>query len=240
VTTPARFPLDRRALLRRLGLGAALVPLLEATRARGAARAYPRRLVIMSKGGGNVPGEFWPQTDAPGAVVPLAATTFGAVAKVLEPWRRHLNFVGGLALSCYRGPGDGHLNYGAVLTGSGQNMSPNNSARLPSIDWIIGEQTARRDKLPFPTIAASVAEIAALGLSQVSWRGNGQPNAADPDPYRLFQRVFAGRALGGAPALDRLRAENRSLLDVSARRLEAFARGLGAEDRRKIEPWLSG
>jgi hypothetical protein len=230
----SRFPLSRRAVLRGLGVGAAFLPLLEATHARGATR--PKRLVIMSKGGGNVPAEFWPRGEGTN----LATMTFGQVSKVVEPFKDKLNFVGGLAINCYKGPGDGHLNYGSILTGNGVLAQNNNPAKSPSVDWVIGEALAKRDKLPFPTIAAGVAEIATLGLSQISWRASGQPNTADADPYRLFQKIFAGRTLGGAdPAFERIRAENKSLLDFTAQRVESFGRTLGAEDRMKIDAHLT-
>jgi hypothetical protein len=232
-----RFPVSRRALLRRLGVGAAALPLLEATRARGQSDGAPRRLIVMSKGGGTIPDQFWP---AGGDGTSLAGMTFGPVVKSLELHRPYLNFLGGLTIACYKGPGDGHILYGSLLTGNGVLAQNNNPAKVASVDWLIGQEIAKRVGTPFPTLAVSVLEGRELGLSQLSWRGAGQPNTAEYDPYKLFDKVFAGRTLSGTSVdLQRLRAENRSLLDFVGRRLESFGKTLGADDRQKIDAHLT-
>lgn len=229
----SRFPLSRRQVLKSLGVAAGLVPMLEATRARAATPI--KRLLIMSKGGGNIAGEFWPK----GSGEDLRTLTLGSVTKQLDSYKPYLNFVGGLAISAYKGPGDGHLNYGSILTGAGVNREDNNPATTASVDWVIGQELMARHKLAYPTLSVSVMDLATQGLGQISWRGNRQANTSEFDPYRLFDRVFGGRQLSEDPALARLRRENRSLLDFAGKRIEAFGKDLGAEDRNKIDAHLS-
>jgi hypothetical protein len=64
---------------------------------------------------------------------------------------------------------------------------------------------------------------------------------AEQDPYKLFDRVFAGVATGGVGdtmAMDKIRAERKSILDFVKDELADVQTKVGREDRAKIDNHL--
>src|SRR3954470_21668681 len=78
--TQAKY--SRRAILKRLGIGAGFLPLLSTERARAAAPSgYPTRLIAITWTDGICPPNFYPT----GAAGPLPAT-LPSILQPLAPW----------------------------------------------------------------------------------------------------------------------------------------------------------
>jgi hypothetical protein len=211
---------SRRALLRRLGVGAAMVPLIHAERALGATTAsgFPRRLVLVTWTNGVIKSSFYPAGSE---------LTIGATLKPLEPWQKKLLMPMGLGLNVATYAG--HFAWGTLWTGQAKGRT----GQGPSIDQFVSDGIARSGvQLPVPLMNTGVRCIGD-GLPS-SWRSAGQKNVPEIEPSRLFDRMFAGASMP-APQIDLTRKRRQSVLDFVRRELEGFRTRLGTEDRAKIE-----
>jgi hypothetical protein len=216
-TNKDRF--SRRALLRKLGVGAAAIPLIHAERAVGAGPSgFPRRLVLITWTNGVIKNSFYPSGPE---------LTLGATLKPLEPWLPKLLMPMGLGINVAQYAG--HFAWGALWTGTAKGRV----GQGPSIDQYVSDQIAKAGvNLPVPLMNTGVR---AIGDGQPSsWRSAGQKNVWETDPNRLFDRLFAGAAMP-APQIDLTRKRRTSVLDYVGRELDGFGKRLGSEDRLKIE-----
>ncbi len=216
-TNKDRF--SRRALLQRMGVGAAMLPLIHAEPALGqdAANPHPKRLVLVTWTNGVIKSSFYPSGNQ---------LSIGATLKPLEPWAAKMIIPMGLHLNLATYAG--HFAWGALWTGkaSGRN------GQGPSIDQYVADQIAKTVKLPVPLLTTGV-RCFGDGLPS-SWRAAGQRNTPDDIPSRVFGRLFAGSAMP-TPAIDQARNRRKSVLDFVGRELEQFRARLGTVDRAKIE-----
>ena len=216
--------LSRRAMLEALGLGAAMLPLLSSEPARGAAAGgNPRRLITIAWGNGVVGETFYPPGDE---------LVFGETIASLAPWKAKVLIPAGLDCAVLLDKDaryEGHFNYPCLLTGT---YSEPGAAKPsgPSIDTVIGASIAAQVNLPAPVLNLGVKP----GADTTSFRGTGQKNPQETDPFRLFDRLFSGRSLP-APQIDALRARRQSVLDFVKSELGAFSARVASEDRSKIE-----
>ena len=216
MTKSDRF--SRRALLRRMGLSAAMLPLIHAERAQGqsAANPFPKRLVLVTWPNGVIKSSFYPAGNE---------LTFGDTIKPLEPYAKKVLMPTGLGLNLATYAG--HFAWGALWTGQAKGRT----GQGPSIDQTVSDAIAKKVTLPVPLMNTGVRHI---GDGQPSsWRAAGQKNVPEGDPARLFNRVFAGATMP-APVLDTLRGQRKSVLDFVRRELDNFGKRLGPEDRGKI------
>src|SRR4051812_3243307 len=89
VTDKGRF--SRRALLQKLGVSAAVLPLIHAERALGAApNGFPKRLVLATWTNGVIKSSFYPSGTE---------LTIGASLKPLEPFQKKMLLPMGLGLN---------------------------------------------------------------------------------------------------------------------------------------------
>jgi hypothetical protein len=218
-TTKDRF--SRRALLKRLGVGAAMLPLIHAERARAAtASGFPKRLVTVAWGNGIVRPQFFPPGDE---------LVLGEVLKSLEPWKQHVLLPAGLDMKCLIDANHryaGHFSYGALLSGT---YAKGWKAADKSVDQFIADELSKRVMLPAMQLNLGIAPDG----ESTSWRAAGQKNQGETDPVRLFNRLFAGRNLS-TEQLDKIKARRQSVLDFVNKELESFGTRLGPEDRMKI------
>lgn len=228
---------SRRDLLRKLGLGAAGLPILSATRPLRAAPLFPRRAILVVQTNGLSPSGWRPQ----GSGTDLTQRSLPMITSPLEPYRADISFIAEVSNPGYTGAGHGA--YGTVLSpgpnaATGEYWTP----RVPTLDQVCGDAVARSANLPFKTLPLQVQVDRTgerrLGAYRCFFRGEGQPITPEASPYRAADRLFAGKPTGD-PTMDRLRAERRSLLDFVAADLQRFARNLGTEDRRTVEGYLA-
>jgi len=234
---------SRRALLKRLGLGAGFLPLLSTERARGAAaNGFPTRLIAVTWTDGICPPNFYPT----GAAGPLPAT-LPSILSPLQPWASKLLVM--RAANKQVSPFDlkvmmdvganygGHFTYPSLLTGGVS--SPNGTAEVPTIT----NTAPSIDQLYADYLATSGVNSALLNVgcrpykSYTSWRSAGTPNTAQTDPYKLFTNLFGG---AGMPPVqvDALLARRRSVLDFVGKQLTAFSSNLGTDDKNKVQVHL--
>lgn len=224
-STRARF--SRRALLRRLGASAAMLPLVHAERALGqTVGGFPKRLVTIAWTNGVAQPHFYPPGDDP---------TASDILKVFAPWKSKVLLPLGLDIKVMLDAGrryDGHFSYPSLFTGTYRNLGGQSStATGPSVDQVVSDAIARTVKLPVPLM-----NVAASGRS-TSYRTDAQRNTAETDVSRMFNRLFQSQTLPTGE-LDLIRTRRKSVLDYLGKELDAFGSRLGTEDRTKIAAHL--
>lgn len=221
---------SRRALLAGIGASAAMLPLLHAEKATGAAGAFPKRIVTVTWTNGVLADTFYPKG---------ADLTFGGSLTALEPYKAKTLLLQGLDQKVLLDFGnreyDGHFTYPTLFTGTGENKAESRKPMGPSIDQVIADNIAKTTKLTAPSLQLGVRS--AGDGEPTSWKGPGQKNVPETDPVRLFNRLFAGAAVP-APQVDALLARRKSILDYLGKDLEAFGTKLGTEDKAKVQAHL--
>lgn len=250
------FRLDRRALLRgAAGIGVAL-PFLEAMAPRRAwAQAAPKRYVLcfagMSLGRDNT-GKL---TDiVPDAVG--AGFTFKPPMMPLAALKDDVTVVSGLRIGI-DGPG------GRLAGFHKSSISPLLSGTLPASigpncngatsDQVVANDAAFRGKTKFPFLSYRVQADAYRGggnVGVVSWRSAGQKNDPTVSPGLAFDNVFAsftppttpptpGMPTPPKPTVDpvaeRLRREERSVLDLVRGNADRLEKRLGTADKARLQ-----
>ncbi len=233
---------ERRAFLKAMGVGAAVLPLLEAERASGQSiAAEPKRAIFMAWCNGMLNrDEDWPG--------PGTSFTLPDFMQSLEPHRGELVLMKGLNYRFIRDSPDisertGHAAYPGMLTGaiyaSGGNSTASDIAGGISIDQYIGNALR----------AQGYAGLASLNLgvkidstARLCWRGAGANNAIVPneDPYDVFNDLFGGvqANAGPDPAVTRINSMRTSILDYVIGDLGRFSASLGSGDRQRIDAHL--
>ena len=237
-TSKTQLKFSRRAILKRLGIGAGFLPLLSTERARAAANGFPTRFIAITWTDGVCPPNFYPSGSA-GAF----SANLPSILSPLQPWSSKL--IAFRHATKIQSPFDinvmidvgsrygGHFTYPAMLTGGVS--SPNGSAEVPTI-------TAT-----FPSIDQIYADnLLAMGVSNAqlnvgcrpyksytSFRSGGVANTQQNDPYKLFTNLFGGTGMTPVD-MNALIARRKSVLDYVGGELTSFAKNLGTEDKNNV------
>jgi hypothetical protein len=231
VTLPGQIA--RRDLLRRLGVGAGVLPFLGNLPSLAAAPAGPkRRLVIVFSPDGVVKKHFWP--SAPG---PLTADALPRILAPLAPFTDRLLSIKGVN-NVITGDGDGHMRgMGCLLTGielfpgnvQGGSDTPAGWASGLSIDQELRNHlqadpaTATRfGSLEFGVLVPNKADT----WTRMVYAGPNKPVAPIDDPYQMFARLYGET---------KDRESLQSVLDEVREDLARVAAAVPAEDRRILE-----
>jgi hypothetical protein len=236
---------SRRAILKRLGIGAGFLPLLSTERARGAAaNGFPTRFISIAWTDGICPPNFYPM----GAAGPLAGTTLPLSLQPLANWSSKLILLRHATkqqspidikvMIDVGAPYGGHFTYPAMLTGAvsspnGTDSVPTINPTAPSIDQIISDNLASTAGITNAQLNVGCRPY----KTYTSWRTGGTPNAQQTDPYKLFTSLFGG---AGMPAsqMDALIARRKSVLDYVGGELTNFSKNLGSDDKSKVQVHL--
>jgi hypothetical protein len=226
-TRVTRERLSRRAFLRRLGASAAVLPLLDVERAPAAGpTGFPKRLVTIAWANGVPQSLFYPPGDDP---------TESSVLQPLAPLKSKVTLVVGVDLRLMVDGGhgaDGHFSAPCLFTGTYKNVGGQAcTATGASIDQVVATAAAAQVQLPVPLLNISVQ-----GAS-TSYRADGSVNTGETDAVRLFNTLFASRALPPAQ-LAALKARRGSVLDYLTAELGSYGTRLGTDDRAKIATHL--
>lgn len=253
--------LSRRGFLTGVGGLALALPWLERFSPRADAAPAPngpKRIVVMSYLMG-VPGTAW-KPSAAGSTFTLPYVT-----APLEPWRDRCLFVsdidntmldeGGNSFSyghpakseaCLTGtltsnafPTTNTNNVNEIL--SGASAIDNARANAASVEHFIGQQLFAGQA--FRSVDLGVDGDVFYGAQPAShssrffFEGRDTPVSMQADPSRAFDRYFANVTGGSEPsaAMRELRARNKSVLDAVRESYADTARGLGADDRRRLD-----
>lgn len=221
---------SRRALLKGLGVGMGMLPLLNAERVVAQTAGVAKRLITITWTNGIVPSAFYP------AAGPLTGTLPPILAP-LDMWKTKIlamrgsktgNAMGGIDSKVMVDAGKrfgGHSNYPSLLTGTANGTSP-------SIDTLYAT-SLKASGFATPQLNIGIRQ----GNSSTSWLPGRVKNSAETDPYRLFNRLFAGASLPPAQ-VDSLLARRKSVIDFIKTDLTGFSARLGVDDKAKISAHL--
>jgi len=236
-----RGDVSRRTLLRRLGVGSAVLPFLGnlPSLARAAAAAGPKqRLIVVFSPDGVVKKNFWPAAgslvEGAGGSAPAPLPTSLAP---FEPFRDRLLTLKGVH-NRVRGDGDGHMRgIGCLLTGiellpgniQGGSDTPAGWSSGLSIDQEIRgvlqsrpETATRFGSLEFGVLVPGRADT----WTRMVYAGANRPVAPIDDPYQMFRKLYGGT---------RDRESMRSVLDPLREDLARVAAAVPVEDRKILE-----
>jgi Protein of unknown function (DUF1552) len=247
---PLLTPLSRRTLLQSALCGTAAIPLLDAHRAGGQSTSDkpPTRLVVFATPNGTRNTLFWPTQGSSGLTFPQYTQPLSAHQDRLLflDGIRHCpavvgdnGFAGGLNGSEHaRGIG-GLLTARPLGTGSFQSfMATSGWGSGISLDQYLGDILALPTRFKTLELGVHVRDSQVRG--RISYRGADQPVPPREDPADVFDALFSGDGESAAdPELARLRAERRSVFDLTKREIQRLQARLGAEDRVKLEAHLT-
>jgi len=218
---------SRRALLRRLGASAAMLPLLHSERARAAtASGFPKRLITIAWSNGVAQPKFFPPGDDP---------TQSDILTPMAPYKAKVLLPCGLDMKVMLDDNrtyDGHYSYPTLFTGTYKNIGGQNGAATgPSLDQVVSDAVAKQVNLPVPLLNVTV------NGRPTSMGAGGQKNTAETDAARLYNTLFASRTMP-APQLDLVRLRRKSVIDYLNQELSGFGAKLGTDDRSKVAAHL--
>ncbi len=226
---PRNVP-SRRSFLKGLGVGSALLPLLQYEEAFGACTAVPgpKRMFIMVWSLGMLGGgDTWATTGA-NWVLPTQMAS-------LAPYRQDLLLLDGLDYDFLKDmPGSGERTgfaaFPGMLTGAFyQVLSSATAADVAggiSIDQYVGLGLQARG---YPGLV-SLNLAASSRSGGLSWRAAGQPVLPDQDPVHVYATLFGSPT--SSPPPDKVLAMRKSVLDYVAGDLNRFVTKVGGTDDR--------
>ena len=237
------WELRRRELLKSLGIGAACLPLLRATRSYAAEPAFPKRSMIILLTEGYRPGQVAPPAG------PLASATLPAVTAPLEKHKNDLIILTNLGNPQFRGCNRwGHGTYGTIFAQDRGDPNTGNGKEYwepmaPTFDQVIASEIAKKaPQLAVKSIALAVrvgTNSGGTGSNRCFYTGPKQPITPEVDPYKVANMLLMGKPPGMPdPNADKLRAERKSILDFVGGSLERFGGTLGTEDRVMVQGHL--
>lgn len=236
----SHLPLSRRRLLKlTAATSALLMPVIRSTRAE-AATALPKRLVFFHTPLGTIRENYAPSGTE-------TAFTLSPILQPLAPYKEHLLVIDGIDFGTRS---HNHHEPGSMLTGIYCTGADGTSKHANiSLDQYI------RSKLP-GSVPVKSLELMTFDRKPsrldadrhlFSAGGPGLPVIPEGDPRAAFDRVFAnavpGAGGGGTPtadpALQALRADRRSVLDVVSKDLQALRPRLSAREKAKLDQHLT-
>jgi Protein of unknown function (DUF1552) len=238
--------LDRRTLLRGFG-GALALPLLDAmlpalAPARNALPA--KRLAVVYVPNGIVMNEW----------TPAAAGTdfaFKRILKPLEPFREDVTMVSGMAnLVALKAPGGDHGKAaGSFLSGCPPKLTSGADVHAGiTFDQVVAKQFAGQTRVASLQLGCEDTRLVGncdTGLSCaytncISWKNPDTPMAPDVNPRSVFEQLFGSADPSLSPETRARRALYRkSILDRTRESTEKLVSDLGAQDRRKMDEYLT-
>lgn len=229
--------LSRRQLLKVLGVGAATAPLLPTLESWAQPGALPpKRLLLLFTSSGVIPEVYYPTGTEKAWNFPAGG--------ILSPMERHKADMLVLQnLPRGWGGGGGHeASMGGLWTG---NSCVSSVAQAPSVDQVILSKVKQPTDFQHYALGAMCTYHAEGDITSklknnnpyMIHKGAAQKVLSETDPYKTFDKLFAGLGTGGVAdtkAMDELRARRKSVLDVVKLELEDVTKVVGREDRTKI------
>jgi hypothetical protein len=236
------WDLGRRDLLKHLGLGAAMLPLLRTSKSWAQAGGAPqKKLILILASEGYIIESWKPKTGN------LADQTLPESSSPLEPYKSYVNFLHPLTNPSYTGAISGHQAYATIFyggkNGGGQYPEPTG----PTLDQVVANALPMapggRKTLAYQVQVDRTPTSGGRGASRCFYSGPGQAINPELNPFKTYQTLFAGMApaMGSAPdpAVMRLFARRKSVLDYVGDSLTRFKNRVASEDAKLIEGHLS-
>jgi len=240
---------SRRNLLKTIGAGAALLPLLESDPADAQCLAGGiKRLYILCWPDGMLSSiNSWSPAGTDPSNWKLAP-----FQESLAPFQKDLLLLNGIDYKFIRdmpGSGErtGHACYQGMLTGAWYKSLGSTSQNLaggPSIDQFIGTKLKAGG---YGGLVSLNQGAFVQSTARLSWSGAGQPIVPDFDPYHVFKTSIQGNIKnpgvtppGPTPPapVDHKKAVQKSILDAVINDLKRFSNVVGAADKASIDAHL--
>ena len=232
---------SRREILRQLGLGVGMLPLLPRDYARAADQPRLRLLIVLQTGGTDH-SSFWPN---PGS---LANITLPPILSPLETHKQGLLLVDGIRMSNFLDHGDhgaGHENYASTFTGTpGFEIEDGGKRYLggsATPDQLIATELAKTTPLPYKSLhlAAQVDDKEGREfLRRAFWKGSNQSVTPEHNPANAAASLFMGKPTAADPAAMKLLKAKQSLLDFVGSDLERYGKRVGKDAAVRIDQHL--
>ncbi|MBC9867441.1 MAG: DUF1552 domain-containing protein [Opitutae bacterium] len=218
--------LNRRQFLRSTG-GLMALPFLQSIPLPAAAvkpvADARKRLVCIGTFLGMYPGEWHPKKG--GNTVPR-------LLEPLLPHRKDFTVVSGVD----HGINGGHKGTPSFLSGVyqpeyiGESVMVRNQITL---DQMAAKQLSQNSRFHSLQLGASEGKP----TQTLSWDENGVPLLPEPDPFKVFQKLFVDDL--NPEAASKAMDFSRSILDMVAEDARSLQREIGYEDREKVEGYFS-
>jgi hypothetical protein len=227
-----------------MGVGAAMLPLLEAEQVLGQSNTPKRAFILVWTDGMMNQDQIWPAAGS--------NPTLPDHMQVFEPHKADMIFMDGLNYRFIRespaiSETTGHAAFPGMLTGALYDRAGSGTssdvAGGESIDQYIGN--ALKDQGYGGLVSLNLG-VKVDSTARLSWRGAGSSNQIVPNenPYDVFDNLFSGALAqptdtGPDPAVVRINQMRASILDYVQGDLERFSAALGTNDRQRIDAHLT-
>lgn len=217
--------LDRRNFLRAAGVSMAL-PLLDALaprRVRGAAadKKIPRRMVCINTPLGVHPPYFFPQTAG-------RDYELSPYLEILNEFRDDFTVISGLS---HPDVGPSHDSNQSFLTAAPHPERRAGFKNSISLDQFAAEHIYGETRFPTLTLSCEGNGLA--------WTKSGAPVPTDCWPSGVFAKLFLEGRPDEVQAQARRLADGQSVLDAVRDQVKALQRGLGVDDREKLDEYFT-
>jgi hypothetical protein len=237
---------SRRQLLKALGVGAAVSPLIPALDGWAQGNGAPKRLLLLFTPDGIVPEQWWPTGSE-------TAWNFPA-GGICEPLNRHkADMIFFKDIPRFNGGSGGAHEHAMGGLWTGNSISAN-QGMAPSVDQIIAQKLGKQTDfqslqfgvLPYFNSGDANAKAASVN-SYMIYSGPKARVPAEGDPYKMFDRIFGGGFMapsaGGMPGapnpmMDRIRKDKQSIIDYVTGEIGDVKLRIGKEDGDKINAHL--
>lgn len=233
--------LGRRDLLKHLGVGAAMLPLLRAPKSWGAAGGPQKKLILILASEGYIIDQWKPKAGS------LMTQTLPPSSAPLEPVKSYVNFLHPLTNPSYTGAISGHQAYATIFyggkNGGGQYPEPTGATLDQVVANTLGDIPGGRKSLAFQVQVDRLPSSGGRGASRCFYTGAGQAINPELNPFKTYQTLFAGMApaMGAAPdpAIQKLFLRRKSILDYVGDNLTQFKARVASTDAKIIDGHLN-
>jgi hypothetical protein len=225
------WEIRRRDLLKALGVGMGCLPLLQSSRGSAAGANPPKRLIIVAATEG-YRQIYWRPTDGS-----LMSQTLPDSSSPLEPYKSDVIFLPGMTHPSFTGGAHGAFPNHLATSNSGVK-----EYRVPTsatFDQVVGPALATPNNLQMAALNLGIlSDKGIMGEGANSRycfaKGKDQIVVPEQDPWKTYARVFGGATAQPTtapdPAVTRLMAQKKSILDYVGRDLDNFAARVGKDD----------
>ena len=216
----------RRRFLRGMGVMFSL-PVLECMTpvfSRAAASNMPKRMLLISNNLGVLPQHFFPQGKGAGYAL-------SPYLKELAAFRNDFTVFSGLSHPAVVG---GHSTENCFLTAA-RDPTRSGFRNSISLDQFAIEKIGQQTRFPTLNLGVNIDKA----NRSLAWTRDGVLLPAEDSPASLFRKMFIqGDANEVAARLKRLK-ERGSVLDAVSDDMRDFQRGLGSQDRSRLDQYLT-
>ncbi|WP_104987131.1 DUF1552 domain-containing protein [Sorangium cellulosum] len=234
--------ISRRRLLQGTLAATATIPLLSSEFARGDESTPPKRFVVFYTPNGTLESQWMPQgTETNFTLSPLLAPLEPFKSKLLPFRGINMDVVVNSNIGSEHARGIGGLLTGrALLRGNFRSFNSSNAGWSSGISLDQHLAKTLNPATLFRTLELGVQVRDAEVRGRICYAGPDQPIPPREDPYDTFAQLFAAapQDQGGVDALDRLRAQRRTVFDLLREDIADVRPRIGAEDRIKLDAHL--